>query len=75
MDGAVGIRKIGSICSISRMENFDHSRLRERPPRLNIERQRSFDERSLRLCLGVGFWRGREGKERLGKRSTLVWEF
>jgi hypothetical protein len=21
--------------------------------------------------LGVGFWRGREGKERLGKRSTL----
>jgi hypothetical protein len=30
---------------------------------------------TLRLCLGVGFWRGREGKERLGKRSTLVWEF
>jgi hypothetical protein len=25
--------------------------------------------------LGVGFWRGREGKERLGKMSTLVWEF
>jgi hypothetical protein len=29
---------------------------------------------SLRLCLRVGFWRGTEGKERLGKRSTLVWE-
>jgi hypothetical protein len=25
--------------------------------------------------LGVGFWRGREGKERLGKMSTLLWEF
>jgi cell division protein FtsB len=30
---------------------------------------------SLRLCLGVGFWRGREGKERLWKRSIFVWEF
>jgi hypothetical protein len=47
MDGAMGIRKIGSICSISRKEDFDLSRLHERPPRLNIERQRSFDERSL----------------------------
>jgi hypothetical protein len=26
------------------------------------------NKKSLRLCLGVGFWRGREGKERLGKR-------
>jgi hypothetical protein len=34
-----------------------------------------FNLRTFRLCLGVGFWRGREGKERLGKRSTLVWEF
>jgi hypothetical protein len=25
--------------------------------------------------LGVGFWRGSEGKERLGKMSTLILEF
>jgi hypothetical protein len=25
--------------------------------------------------LGVGFWRVKEGKERLWKMSTLVWEF
>jgi hypothetical protein len=25
--------------------------------------------------LTVGFWRGREGNERLGKKSILVWEF
>jgi hypothetical protein len=26
---------------------------------------------SLRLCLGVGFWKGREGKERFGKGLKL----
>ncbi|KAK8545863.1 hypothetical protein V6N13_141230 [Hibiscus sabdariffa] len=48
MDGAkvTGLRNVSSTCSISETEDFDLSRLLDKP-RLNIERQRSFDERSL----------------------------
>ncbi|KAL4334030.1 hypothetical protein GQ457_07G020060 [Hibiscus cannabinus] len=50
MDGAkqMGIRNVSSICSLTQLDDHDLSRLLEKP-RLttNIERQRSFDERSL----------------------------
>lgn len=53
MDGHLGMRKISSHCSISEMDDFDLSRLLDKP-RLNIERQRSFDERSLsELSIGL----------------------
>ncbi|MBA0721224.1 hypothetical protein Golax_008786 [Gossypium laxum] len=48
MDGTqvMGLRNVNSICSLSEMDDHDLSRLLDKP-RLNIERQRSFDERSL----------------------------
>ncbi|KAK4745058.1 hypothetical protein SAY87_011370 [Trapa incisa] len=48
MDGTkeMGLPNVGSNCSILEMDDFDLSRLLNKP-RLNIERQRSFDERSL----------------------------
>lgn len=58
MDGTkeIGLRNVSSTCSISEMDDFDLSRLLDKP-RLNIERQRSFDERSLSE-LSIGLTRG-----------------
>ncbi|KAL3513368.1 hypothetical protein ACH5RR_026085 [Cinchona calisaya] len=50
------LRNVSSHCSISGMDDFDLSKLLDKPdkPRLNIERQRSFDERSLsELSIGL----------------------
>lgn len=48
-----GLKNVSSHCSISEMDDFDLTKLLERP-RLNIERQRSFDERSLsELSVGM----------------------
>lgn len=48
MDGIKepGLRKVESHCSMAEADDFDLSRLLDKP-KLNIERQRSFDERSL----------------------------
>ncbi|XP_019199673.1 PREDICTED: alkaline/neutral invertase CINV2 isoform X3 [Ipomoea nil] len=51
-----GLKKVSSHCSISEMDDYDLSKLLDRP-RLNIERQRSFDERSLSE-LSIGLARG-----------------
>lgn len=49
----MGLRNVSSHCSISEMDDYDLSRLLDKP-RLNIERQRSFDERSLsELSIGL----------------------
>ncbi|KAG6752250.1 hypothetical protein POTOM_044472 [Populus tomentosa] len=59
MDGTKemgGLRNVSSVCSISEMDDFDLSRLLDKP-KLNIERQRSFDERSLSE-LSIGLARG-----------------
>ncbi|MBA0728009.1 hypothetical protein Golax_000950 [Gossypium laxum] len=58
MDGAkeTGLRNVSSTCSISESDDYDLSRLLDKP-RLNIERQRSFDERSLGE-LSIGLTRG-----------------
>ena len=59
MDGTKetgGLRNVSSVCSISEMDDFDLSRLLNKP-KLNIERQRSFDERSLSE-LSIGLARG-----------------
>ena len=56
MDGPLGLKKISSHTSISEMDDFDLSRLLDKP-KLNIERQRSFDERSLSE-LSIGLPRG-----------------
>ncbi|CAM8984829.1 hypothetical protein QQ045_009081 [Rhodiola kirilowii] len=58
MDGTreYGMRKISSHCSIPDMDDFDLSKLLDKP-RLNTERQRSFDERSLSE-LSIGLSRG-----------------
>lgn len=55
MEGG-GLRNVGSTCSISEMDDFDLSKLLDKP-RLNIERKRSFDERSLSE-LSIGLSRG-----------------
>ncbi|KAE8682237.1 putative alkaline/neutral invertase B [Hibiscus syriacus] len=50
MDGAkpMGIRNVSSICSLTELDDHDLSRLLEKPRLINnIDRQRSFDERSL----------------------------
>lgn len=41
-----GLKKVGSYCAIAEADDFDLSKLLDKP-KLNIERQRSFDERSL----------------------------
>ncbi|XP_042425423.1 alkaline/neutral invertase CINV2-like isoform X2 [Zingiber officinale] len=48
MDGfkASGLRKVGSYASIAEVDDLDLSRLLDKP-KLNIERKRSFDERSM----------------------------
>ncbi|KAJ6360675.1 hypothetical protein OIU77_004649 [Salix suchowensis] len=51
-----GLRNVSSVCSISEMDDFDLSRLLNKP-KLNIERKRSFDERSLSE-LSIGLARG-----------------
>lgn len=58
MDGTkeMGLKNVSSTCSISEMDDFDLSRLLDKP-RLNIERKRSFDERSLSE-LSIGLTRG-----------------
>lgn len=49
----MGMRKISSHCSIPDLDDSDILRLLEKP-KLNIERQRSFDERSLsELSIGL----------------------
>ncbi|KAF9661615.1 hypothetical protein SADUNF_Sadunf19G0087300 [Salix dunnii] len=57
MDGTketAGLKNVSSVCSISEMDDFDLSRLLDKP-KLNIERQRSFDERSFsELSIGLG---------------------
>ncbi|XP_020100101.1 probable alkaline/neutral invertase F [Ananas comosus] len=49
MDGPLGLRKVGSYASVADAgDELDLSRLLEKPPpKLSIERQRSFEERSL----------------------------
>ncbi|KAK4391236.1 Alkaline/neutral invertase CINV2 [Sesamum angolense] len=56
-----GLKNVSSHCSISEMDDFDLSRLLDKP-RLNIERQRSFDERSLSE-LSIGLTRGLDNYE------------
>ncbi|KAG8389676.1 hypothetical protein BUALT_Bualt01G0003600 [Buddleja alternifolia] len=52
----LGLKNVSSVCSISEMDDYDLSKLLDKP-RLNIERQRSFDERSLSE-LSIGLSRG-----------------
>ena len=48
-----GLRNVSSHCSISDMDDYNLSRLLDKP-RLNIKRERSFDERSLsELSIGL----------------------
>lgn len=42
----VGLRNVSSVCSIPEMDDFELTKLLDRP-RLTIKRERSFDERSL----------------------------
>ncbi|CAN4099930.1 unnamed protein product [Withania somnifera] len=51
-----GMRNVSSNCSISEIDDYDLSKLLDRP-RLNIERKRSFDERSLSE-VSIGLSRG-----------------
>ncbi|XP_075517240.1 putative alkaline/neutral invertase D [Primulina tabacum] len=64
MDGAketTGLKNVSSYCSIPDLTDYDLSKLLDKP-RLNIERQRSFDERSLSE-LSIGLSRGIENYE------------
>ncbi|GAA0176159.1 hypothetical protein LIER_29204 [Lithospermum erythrorhizon] len=56
MDVGVGLKNVSSSCSISESEDFDLSKLLDKKI-LRIERQRSFDERSLSE-VSVGLSRG-----------------
>ncbi|CAH9083833.1 unnamed protein product [Cuscuta epithymum] len=65
MDGHItkefGLKNVSSHCSISEMDDFDLSKLLDKP-RLNIDRQRSFDERSLSE-MSIGLARGLDNYE------------
>ncbi|KAL8482530.1 hypothetical protein ACS0TY_028008 [Phlomoides rotata] len=56
-----GLKNVSSQCSISEMDDLYLSKLLDKP-RLNIERQRSFDERSLSE-LSIGLSRGLDNYE------------
>lgn len=48
------IRTIDNLCTVAEIEECDFSRLLDRPRPLNMERKRSFDERSLNeLSIGL----------------------
>lgn len=48
-----GLRNVSSICSISEMDDYDLTKLLDKP-RLCIKREKSFDERSLsELSIGL----------------------
>ncbi|GFY85269.1 cytosolic invertase 2 [Actinidia rufa] len=74
MDGIkeYGLRNVSSHCSISEMDDYDLSKLLDKP-RINVERKRSFDERSLSE-LSIGLARGLDMYENTYSpvgRSTL----
>ncbi|VFQ71607.1 unnamed protein product [Cuscuta campestris] len=56
-----GLKSVNSQCSISEADDYDLSKLLDRP-RLNIERKRSFDERSLSE-LSIALARGLDNYE------------
>ncbi|XP_031113163.1 probable alkaline/neutral invertase D [Ipomoea triloba] len=56
-----GLKNLNPQCSISEADDFDLSKLLDKP-RLNIERKRSFDERSLSE-LSIGLARGLDSYE------------
>lgn len=56
-----GLRNVSSICSISEMDDYDLMKLLDRP-RLNLKREKSFDERSLSE-LSIGLTRGLDNLE------------
>ncbi|CAH9109212.1 unnamed protein product [Cuscuta europaea] len=56
-----GLKSVNSQCSISEVDDYDLSKLLDRP-RLNIERKRSFDERSLSE-LSIALARGLDNYE------------
>ncbi|XP_022728551.1 alkaline/neutral invertase CINV2-like [Durio zibethinus] len=62
-------RNVSSTCSISKMDDYDLSRLLDKP-RLNIERQRSFDERSISE-LSIGLTRGGFGTPASSGRNSF----
>lgn len=47
MDAAAAMRKASSQASLADPDDFDLTRLLNHKPRINVERQRSFDDRSL----------------------------
>ncbi|KAI3844976.1 hypothetical protein MKX01_000064 [Papaver californicum] len=51
------LRSVNSHCSASEIDDYDFSKLLDKPRPLNIERKRSFDERSLSE-LSIGLSRG-----------------
>lgn len=56
-----GLRNVSSICSISEMDDYDLTKLLDKP-RLNLKREKSFDERSLSE-LSIGLTRGLDNFE------------
>ncbi|KAJ4963131.1 hypothetical protein NE237_023070 [Protea cynaroides] len=53
----MGLKNVDSQCSLSELDDYDLSRLLSKP-RLNIERQRSFDDSLSELSIGLGLNRG-----------------
>ena len=56
-----GLRNVSSICSMSEMDDYDLTKLLDKP-RLNLKREKSFDERSLSE-LSIGLARGLDNFE------------
>ncbi|KAJ8557826.1 hypothetical protein K7X08_004592 [Anisodus acutangulus] len=69
MEGS-GMRNVSSHCSISEIDDYDLSKLLDRP-RLNIERKRSFDERSLSE-LSIGLSRGLDHYENASPGRSVL---
>ncbi|XP_008781522.1 probable alkaline/neutral invertase D [Phoenix dactylifera] len=57
------LRRVESRCSVADTDDFDLSRMLDKQPRLNIERKRSFDDRSLSELSISGNFRHTESYE------------
>lgn len=64
-----GLKNVSSACSMSEMDDYDLSKLLDKP-RLNMKREKSFDERSLSE-LSIGLARALEDSGYSPGRSVL----
>lgn len=63
-----GLKKVVSNGSIAEVDDYDLSKLLDHKPRLNVERQKSFDESELLIAAN---WENLDNPRTLGVRSGM----